>query len=79
LLSAPEPSGVEVVESLNVTVPVAAVGVTVATRLTPSPVVTVPAAGVDVSAVVVVVRLVDAETTTETALEVLDSYVLSPP
>jgi hypothetical protein len=79
LLSVPEPSGVEVVESLNVTVPVAAAGATVATRLTLVPVVSVPAAGVDVSAVVVVIGVVEAVTVTDTALEVLVASFTSPP
>ena len=79
MLSVPEPSAVEVVESLNVTVPAAAVGVTVATRLTLAPVVSVPASGVDVSAVVVVVGVVEAVTVTDTALEVLVASLASPP
>jgi hypothetical protein len=79
LLSVPEPSGAVVVESLNVTVPVAAPGVTVATRLTLVPVVSVPAAGVDVSAVVVAVGVVDAVTVIDTALDVLVASFASPP
>ncbi len=61
-LSVAVPSEAEVVVSVNVTVPVAADGETVAVKFTLSPV---------VSVVVVVVRLPDALTVSDTALEVL--------
>jgi hypothetical protein len=64
------PSEAEVVVSVNVTVPVAAEGETVAVKVTLSPVVSVPVVE-DVSAVAVDVRVADALTVRETALEVL--------
>ena len=69
-LSVPVPSVAEFVVSVNVTVPVAAAGVTAATKATLSPVVSVPVVEV-VSEVVVAVRSVDALAVRETALEVL--------
>jgi hypothetical protein len=78
-LSVPDPRAAVFAESLNVTVPVAAVGVTVAIRLTFSPVVSVVLVGFDVSAVVVVVGVVEAVTVTETALDVLVASLVSPP
>jgi hypothetical protein len=63
------PSEAEVVVSVKVTVPVAVDGETAAVKFTLSPVVSVPVV-VDVS-VVVVVRVPDALTVTETALDVL--------
>jgi hypothetical protein len=77
-LSVPVPSVAEFVVSVNVTVPVAAVGVTAATRATLSPVVSVPVVE-DVSVVVVAVRFVEAVTVTETALDVLPALSESPP
>ena len=72
------PSEAEVVMSVNRTVPVAAEGETAAVNMTLSPVVSVPVVG-DVSVVLVDVRVVDALTVRESALEVLAAYVLSPP
>ena len=73
----PVPREADVVVSVKVTVPVAVEGATAAVRLMLSPVVSVPVV-VEVSVVVVVVRFDPADTVTETAAEVLDSYVLSP-
>jgi hypothetical protein len=72
------PSGVDVVVSVNVTVPVAADGVTVAVRFTLSPVVSVPVV-VDVKAVLVAGRFPDPPTVRETALDVLEASLASPP
>ena len=72
------PSEPEVVVSVNVTVPVAADGETVAVRFTLSPVVSVPVVVV-VRTVLVVVRLDDAPTVRESALDVLEASLVSPP
>jgi hypothetical protein len=72
------PSEADVVVSVNVTVPVAADGETAAVRFTFSPVVSVPVV-VDVSVVLVAVRFADALTVRETALDVLEASLVSPP
>ena len=69
-LRVPDPRDPEVEVSVKATVPVAVEGETVAVRFTLSPVISVPVV-VEVSAVVVLVGLLEAVTVTVTAVDVL--------
>jgi hypothetical protein len=77
LVSATVPSVVDVVVSVNTTEPVAAVGSTLAVSVTLALVVAVVAEVA--SDVVLEVRLLALLTVMESALDVLDAYVVDPP